>query len=66
MCQTRPPCDAGTQTGEVFKLRGKGIANIHRGGGKGDHVVEVTVDVPQKLSGAQKKALQAFAQSLDT
>ena len=55
---------AGTQPGEVFRLKGKGIANIHRGGGKGDHLVEVTVDVPSKLSGKQRRALEAYAESL--
>jgi len=55
---------AGTQPGEVFRLKGKGIANIHRGGGKGDHLVEVTVDVPSKLTGKQRRALEAYAESL--
>lgn len=55
---------AGTQSGTTFRLRGKGIANIHRDAGKGDHVVEVTVDVPQKLSAKQRRALEAFAESL--
>jgi molecular chaperone DnaJ len=55
---------AGTQPGEVFRLKGKGIANIHRGGGKGDHLAEVTVEVPSKLSGKQRRALEAFAESL--
>jgi len=55
---------AGTQPGATFRLRGKGIANIHRGSGKGDHVVEVTVDVPKKLSGKQRRALEAFTESL--
>ena len=56
---------SGTQPGTTFHLRGKGIANIHRGSGKGDHVVEVTVDVPKKLSGKQRRALEAFAESLE-
>ncbi|MGB2982977.1 MAG: molecular chaperone DnaJ [Candidatus Bipolaricaulia bacterium] len=56
---------SGTQPGTTFRLRGKGIANIHRGSGKGDHVVEVTVDVPKKLSGKQRRALEAFAESLE-
>ena len=55
---------AGTQPGEVFRLKGKGIANIHRGGDKGDHLVEVTVEVPSKLSGKQRRALEAYAESL--
>ena len=55
---------AGTQPGEVFRLRGKGIANIHRGGGKGDHLVEVKVDVPSKLTTKQRRTLEAYAESL--
>jgi molecular chaperone DnaJ len=56
---------AGTQPGSTFHLKGKGIKNIHRGAGRGDHVVTVTVDVPKKLSAKQKKALEAYAQLLD-
>ena len=56
---------AGTQPGTSFRLRGKGIANIHRGAGKGDHIVEVTVEVPRKLSSKQRRALEAFAESLE-
>lgn len=55
---------AGTQPGEVFRLRGKGIANIHRGGGKGDHLAEVTIEVPSKLDSKQRTALKAYAKSL--
>ncbi len=55
---------AGTQPGEVFRLRGKGIANVHRGGGKGDHLVEVTVGVPDKLTAKQRRALEAYAETL--
>lgn len=55
---------AGTQPGEVFRLRGKGIANIHRGGGKGDHLAEVTVEVPDKLTAKQRRTLEAYAESL--
>ena len=59
---TIPP---GTQPGTVFRLRDKGIANIHRGGGKGDHLVEVTIDVPSKLTSKQRRALEAYAESLE-
>jgi len=56
---------AGTQPGGVFRLKGKGIANIHRGGGKGDHLAEVTVEVPDKLTGKQRRALEAYAETLE-
>ena len=56
---------SGTQPGATFRLKGKGIKNIHRGAGRGDHFVEVTIDVPKKLSGKQRKALEAYAGLLD-
>ena len=55
---------AGTQPGDVIRLRGKGIANVHRGGGKGDHLVEVILEVPKKHSGKQRKALEAYAETM--
>jgi molecular chaperone DnaJ len=48
---------AGTQPGEVFRIRGKGVPNIH-GRGRGDHLVTVSIAVPKKLSKAAKKALE--------
>jgi molecular chaperone DnaJ len=56
---------AGTQPGATFRLKGKGIKNIHRGAGQGDHFVEVTINVPQKLTAKQKKALETFSELLD-
>ena len=56
---------AGTQPGTPFRLKGKGIENIHRGRGKGDHVVHVGVDVPGKLSSKQRRALEAYGELLD-
>ncbi|MBU0596265.1 molecular chaperone DnaJ [Candidatus Bipolaricaulota bacterium] len=57
---------SGTQPGTPFRLKGKGIENIHRGRGKGDHVVHVTIDVPAKLSSKQRRSLEAYAELLDT
>ena len=53
----------GTQTGTTFRLRGKGIQ--YRGGrGRGDQYVKVSVEIPKKLTKAQKEALIAFEESL--
>jgi molecular chaperone DnaJ len=51
---------AGTQHGEVFKLKGKGLPDIrtHR---NGDELVQVTIEVPRKLTDRQKEILQEFA-----
>ncbi|MEN8252435.1 MAG: molecular chaperone DnaJ [Patescibacteria group bacterium] len=48
---------AGTQSGEVYKIRGKGIPRL-QGIGRGDHLVEIIVDVPTKLSRKEKKLVE--------
>jgi molecular chaperone DnaJ len=53
---------AGTQTGTTFRLRGQGVPYL-RGNGKGDLLIRVQVEVPTKLSGEQKKQLEAFAEA---
>jgi len=55
---------AGTQTGSVFRLRGKGIKNVH-GHGQGDLHVQVTVEVPSKLSSVQRDKLKEFSDLCD-
>lgn len=50
----------GTQTGTVFRLKGKGIPYI-RGNGRGDQFVKVNVEVPVKLNEKQKEILKQFA-----
>lgn len=54
----------GTQTGTVFRLKGKGVRNV-QGHGHGDLHVRVTVEVPSRLSAAQKAKLEEFAELCD-
>lgn len=49
----------GTQPGDVFKLKGKGIPSLH-GRGRGDQYVTVTVEVPKGLNKKQKELLKEF------
>ncbi len=49
--------DAGTQSGKVLRLKGKGIPNI-QGYGKGDFLIYVNVWTPQELSKDEKKTLE--------
>ncbi|OHY31205.1 molecular chaperone DnaJ [Streptococcus parauberis] len=51
---------AGTQTGKVFRLKGKGAPKL-RGAGQGDQHVTINVVTPTKLNDQQKEALEAFA-----
>jgi len=54
---------AGTQSGSVFRLKGKGIAHLNAFG-KGDQHVRVQVKTPIKLNSEQKKILQEFSKTL--
>lgn len=50
----------GTPTGKRFRVRGQGIKKDDRGG---DMIVEVQVDVPEKLTEEQEKAMREFAEA---
>jgi molecular chaperone DnaJ len=50
----------GTQGGQMFKLRGKGIVNIN-GRDRGDLLARMIVEVPTKLNTEQKGKLKEFA-----
>ena len=56
---------AGTQSGSVFRLKGKGVKNV-QGAGTGDLLVRVAVEVPSHLNHAQKTKLQEFAELCDS
>jgi molecular chaperone DnaJ len=50
----------GTQAGAVFKLKGKGVADL-QGYGRGDHLVRIIVETPRKLTSRQREILEEFA-----
>ncbi|MGE0784975.1 MAG: molecular chaperone DnaJ [Sandaracinaceae bacterium] len=50
----------GTQSGKIFRLRGKGIT-VLGGYGKGDQLVKVMVEVPEKVSKKQHKLIAELA-----
>ena len=54
---------AGTQSGELFRLRGKGVPRLH-GWGRGDHFVKVIVRTPTKLTRRQKKLITELANEI--
>jgi molecular chaperone DnaJ len=51
---------AGTQSGRVFRLKDKGIADLH-GRGIGDQLVKVNVEIPSRLSLEQRRLMEEFA-----
>lgn len=53
-----------TQTGKLFRMRGKGIVPV-RGGPQGDLLCRVVVETPIKLNSKQKRLLKELQESLD-
>ena len=52
----------GTQTGKIFRLKGKGIKNVN-GRGIGDLYISTTVETPRRLNKKQKEMLKEFENS---
>jgi molecular chaperone DnaJ len=53
---------AGTQSGKVIRLKGKGFVDLH-GYGNGDQLVRITVETPRRLSSRQRELLEEFARA---
>lgn len=71
-CEITVPCldgpykmklDAGTQSGTVERLRGKGLPSVNGYGGRGDLYVKILVWMPRKLSRSEKEAIEAIRDS---
>jgi molecular chaperone DnaJ len=54
--------EAGTQSGKMLRLRGKGLPSVH-GYGTGDLFVHINVWTPKKLSSEEKEILKKLAKS---
>ncbi len=55
----------GTQSGKLFRLRGKGVAPV-RGGAPGDLMCRVAVETPVNLNKRQRELLEEFRNSLQS
>ncbi|AGC03401.1 chaperone protein DnaJ [Candidatus Blochmanniella chromaiodes str. 640] len=53
-----------TQTGKLFRMRGKGVKSV-RSGGNGDLLCRVVVETPVKLNDIQKRLLQDLSDSFE-
>lgn len=54
---------AGTQTGEVLRLKGKGVPRL-QATGRGDLLIVITVDIPSSLSPRQRELFQELDETL--
>jgi molecular chaperone DnaJ len=54
---------AGTQTGKMFRMRGKGVKPV-RGGPQGDLICRVGVETPVNLTARQRELLRELDESL--
>lgn len=54
----------GTQTGTTVRLKGKGVPSLRNKNMRGDHYVNLVVEVPTKLTAHQKELLKAFDDSM--
>jgi molecular chaperone DnaJ len=52
----------GTQSGEVFRIKGKGLKSV-RGWGSGDHLVTVNVRIPKKLSREEESLVRKLGEA---
>lgn len=57
---------AGTQPGKVLRLRGKGLPDMDNKGVTGDELINVMVYIPEKLSDAEKMAIESLRNSPNT
>ena len=55
--------DAGTQSGTVVKLRGKGMPSVNGGYGRGDLYVKILVWIPRKLNRNEKELIEKLKDS---
>ncbi len=52
----------GTQSGRIFRLKGKGVPHL-RGYGRGDQIVQLVVKIPTNLNKKQEELLKEFAKA---
>ena len=52
---------SGTQSGKIFRLKGKGVRDVHGYHRQGDQLVRATIETPAHLTAKQKELLKEFA-----
>jgi DnaJ-class molecular chaperone len=52
----------GTAAGQAFRLRGHGLPRLESGGGRGDLLATLAIDVPKRLSAKEKELFEELRQ----
>lgn len=60
--QLKMKIPAGTQSGEIFKIKGEGVPFLDRRG-QGDHLVKIIVDIPKHLNRRQKELIEKLKET---
>jgi len=55
----------GTQTDTRVRLKGKGVPSLRNRNVRGDHFVTLVVQVPERMTEAQKEALRKFDDAMN-
>jgi molecular chaperone DnaJ len=55
----------GTQSGKVFRMKGKGAPHLRRNG-RGDQLVVISVNIPTKLEEEQRQLFEQLAETMGT
>lgn len=63
--ETELQIPAGTQSGKVFRISGKGVPHLRRNG-RGDELVTVHVTTPKRLNAEQRKLFEQLAKTLES
>jgi len=63
--ETKLSIPAGTQSGKIFRLRGKGFPHVHSSNA-GDQLVVIDIDIPKRLTKEQRELFEKLADTLDS
>ena len=56
---------AGTQTGDVVRLRARGVPHLGAQGRRGDQLVTLVVETPRSLTQEQRALLEALSETMN-
>ncbi len=57
---------SGTQSGQQFRLKGRGVPDMRPGNDRGDQIVTVNVSTPRNLNDEQRQLLRQLAETFDS